>query len=194
MKQKFAQFISVIGHPLLTIPLFVLIVTFSKENSSTAILVSFLIIGCFFIPVTIMLFVKSRNGSYSNFDVSNRIQRKSLYVFSIPLLTAVTIVLYLTDQSLSICLSVFFALILLIVSMVVNFFVKSSLHVSLNVFLAALVYGVDSKIAVAILLFTLVLIWSRITLGRHTCKEVILGFILGFSLGLIMLHFQGYIF
>ncbi len=194
MKQKFAQFISVIGHPLLTLPLFVLIVMFSKENSSNATLVSFLIIGCFFIPVTIRLFVKSRNGSYSNFDVSNRVQRKSLYVFSIPLLAAVTLILYFTDQSRFICLSVFFALILLVVSMLVNFFVKCSLHVSLNVFLAALVYSVNSKIAVVILLFTLLLIWSRITLGRHTWKEVILGFILGFALGLMMLYFQGYIF
>jgi membrane-associated phospholipid phosphatase len=194
MKRKFAQFISVIGHPLLTIPLFVLTVMFSKENNSTAMLVSFLIIGCFFIPVTIRLFVKSRNGSYSNFDVSNRVQRKSLYAFSIPLLASVALILYITDQSRSICLSVLFALILLVVSMVVNFFVKCSLHVSLNVFLGALVYSVNSKIAVAILLFTLLLIWSRIALGRHTCKEVIFGFVLGFALGVMMLYFQGYIF
>ncbi|OJU54313.1 MAG: hypothetical protein BGN96_13370 [Bacteroidales bacterium 45-6] len=190
MKKKIAQLVSVVGHPLLTIPLFVLVVMFSREDKWTAMLVSFLVIGCFFIPVTIRLFIKSRNGSYSNFDVSDRIQRKSLYAFAIPLLAVVAAVLYFTDQSRAICLNVVFALILLVASMAVNFFVKCSLHVSLNVFLAALAYDVNVNLAVGILLFTVLLIWSRITLGRHTVKEVVLGFLLGTLVSIVMLYFE----
>lgn len=193
MKQKFAQLVSIIGHPLLTIPLFVLAVMFSKEDKCTATLVSFLIIGCFFIPVTIRLYIKSKNGSYSNFDVSDRIERKSLYTFAIPLLAVVFLALYFTDQPLSVCLSVLFAFILLVASMVVNFFLKCSLHVSLNVFLAALAYDVSIKLAAGILIFTVLLIWSRITLGRHSLKEVVFGFILGILVSVIMLYFQEFI-
>jgi membrane-associated phospholipid phosphatase len=190
---KVARFISVIGHPLLTIPVFVLIVMYRFESFETASKISLLIIGCFFIPLILWMFIKSRNGSYTNFDVSNRLQRRSLYVFAVPLLSAVTIILFVTGQSPNTCFSVLFALVLMIFSMVVNFFVKSSLHVSLNIFLAALVFDIDKRIAVAVLLFTGLLCWSRIKLGRHTLLEVVFGILVGTIVGLMMTLFQKYV-
>ena len=71
MKQRIAKLISVAGHPLLTIPLFVVFVMFSFENIGKAVFISFLIIGCIFIPLIVRLYLKSKNGSYTNFDVTN---------------------------------------------------------------------------------------------------------------------------
>jgi ABC-type Fe3+ transport system permease subunit len=76
MKKNIAHVVSVLGHPLLTIPLYVVLVMFGSEDFKRASLNTFLIIGCVFIPVTVWLYIKSRNGSYTNFDVSDRKQRK----------------------------------------------------------------------------------------------------------------------
>jgi membrane-associated phospholipid phosphatase len=191
--KKIATFISIVGHPLLTIPLFILIVLFGNEDSSRAAPISFLIIGCVFIPVTIRLYIKSRNGSYTNFDVSDKIQRRSLYLFVVPLLLIVTIILFATNQSRNLCLGVLFALLLLILSQAINYFVKSSLHVSLNIYLTALIFTVNFKAGVAALLFTALISWSRVKLGRHSVKEVLFGLLIGTIIGLILLKLEGYI-
>ena len=191
--KKIATYISTLGHPLLTIPLFILIVLFGNEDSSRAAPISFLIIGCVFIPVTIRLYIKSRNGSYTNFDVSDKIQRRSLYLFVVPLLLIVTIILFATNQSRNLCLGVLFALLLLILSQAINYFVKSSLHVSLNIYLSALIFTVNFKAGVAALLFTALISWSRVKLGRHSVKEVLFGLLIGTIIGLILVKLEGYI-
>lgn len=190
--KKVANFISIIGHPLLTIPIFILIVLFGTEGFSKAALNSSLIIGCIFVPLILWMFLKSRNGSYTNFDVSDRTQRKSLFRFAIPLLFIVTVVLFATHQSKNLCISVLFALVLLIVSQVINLFVKSSLHVSFNIYLAALIFTVNFKIGIIALLFTGLLMWSRVKLERHTIKEVLFGLVTGILISLLMLTFEGY--
>lgn len=149
---RFARFISVVGHPLLTIPLFAAIVMFKFNDLKTAAIVTFLIIGCVFVPMILIMYFKSRNGSYTNFDVSDKKQRRSLFFYAVPLLLVVTIILFKTEQTLNLCISVLFAQILLIISQVINYFVKSSMHVSFNIYLAALIFTFDYKIGIAVLL------------------------------------------
>ncbi len=186
MKQKVAKCISVIGHPLITIPLFVIITTFSQNDFKKAVFISSLIVGCVFLPLVLQLYRKSKNGTYTNFDVSDRKQRKSMYLFIVPLLLVVTAVLYLSGQSANLCLSVFCALVLIFISQLVNFYVKSSLHVSMNIYLSFLIMPMNTVIGIIVLLFTALIAWSRIVLGRHTFKEVWVGTILGLIIGLIM--------
>jgi hypothetical protein len=191
--RKIANIISIIGHPLLTIPIFILIVMFGFEGFSKAVLITGLLIGCVFIPLILWMYIKSTNGTYSNFDVSDKTQRKSLFLFAIPLLLIVTVILFATNQSKNLCISALFALILLVVSQITNFFVKSSLHVSLNIYLSSLIFTVNFKIGIVVLLFTGLIVWSRVKLGRHTIKEVLFGLLIGILVSLIMLLFEGYI-
>jgi len=191
--KKIANIISIIGHPLLTIPLFIMIVMFGFEVISKAALISFLLIGCVFIPLILLMHIKSKNGTYTNFDVSDKSQRKSFYLFAVPLLLIVTVILFVTDQSRNLCISVLFALILLTISQITNFFVKSSLHVSLNIYLSSLIFTVNYKIGIVALLFAGLISWSRVKLGRHTIKEVLFGLLIGILISLIMLKFEGYI-
>lgn len=189
MKHKIATVISTAGHPLITIPLYVIIVMFAFEEPKRAAFVSLLVVGGIFIPLSIRLFIKSRNGSYTNFDVSDRQQRKSLFVFILPLLFAVTFILYKTGQPKGIFLGVLFATILTVVSQVVNFFIKSSLHVSLSIFLSFLMMPLFFNLSVCMLVFTILIGWSRIVLGRHTRMEVFCGAGVGLVISLIMLFY-----
>jgi len=193
MKKNIAHVVSVLGHPLLTIPLYVALVMFGSEDFKRASLNTFLIIGCVFIPVTVWLYIKSRNGSYTNFDVSDRKQRKSVFVFIIPILSIVTYILYKSDQASHVWQSMLFGLILLFILQVVNFRIKSSMHVSLNIYLSFLIMTVNYPVGIIVLLLTAPIGWSRVALGRHSLKEVLSGTIIGLLVSLVMMHAEGYL-
>ena len=193
MKKKIAQLVSVAGHPLLTIPLYAAFVLFTFEDVKTAFFNSALIIGCIFIPLILRLYLKSRNGSYTNFDVSDRKQRKSMFFFIIPLLSIVTVIVFLTGQSRNLCLSLLFALVLVVISQLVNLYIKSSMHVSFNFYLSFLVMTLNYRIGIIVLLISVPIAWSRIVLGRHTLKEVVFGGAIGLTVGLCMIYAEGYL-
>jgi hypothetical protein len=193
MKLKIAKLISIIGHPLLTIPIFVAIVMFTYEDFKKASVISFLIIGCIFVPIILRMYIKSKNQSYTNFDVSDRLQRKSLFIFALPILIIITFILFKTKQSTNLCLSVLFATILIFISQIINLYLKSSLHVSLNIYLSFLVMTVNFKIGVILFLLTGIIGWSRIVLGSHSTKEVLYGGVLGLIISLIMVYTEGYL-
>ncbi len=193
MRQRLAKYVSTIGHPLISLPVFTIVVMFMKESTRKAFFISVLIIGGVILPMVVWIMIRTRKGKYSNFDVSERAQRKSLFVFVIPLLGFVTLILFLTEQSLNTCLSVLFALILSVVSQIMNFFIKSSLHVSLTIYLAALVLPMSIGFGSFILLFSFLIGWSRIELGRHTKKEVFAGAIIGVVISASMLFVEGFL-
>jgi membrane-associated phospholipid phosphatase len=190
---KIAKAISFIGHPLLTIPLFVAVMMFAFEDFEKALLNSTLIIGGIFLPLFLRIYVKSKNGTYTNFDVSDRIQRKTLYTFIIPLMIVVTAISFKTSPGSNFSISVLFATILIIISQIINLFIKSSLHVSLNIYLSALILMVDLRIGIAVFLFSGLIAWSRIVLGRHTLKEVAFGSCIGLIISAMMLYVEGYL-
>ena len=193
MKKKIAQLVSVAGHPLLTIPLYAAFVLFTFEDVKTASFNSAIIIGCIFIPLILRLYLKSRNGSYTNFDVSDRKQRKSIFFFIIPLLSVVTATVFITGQSRNLCLSLLFALVLVVISQLVNLFIKSSMHVSFHLYLSFLVMTLNYRVGVIVLLIGVPIAWSRMVLGRHTLKEVVFGGAIGLTVGLCMFYAEGYL-
>jgi len=193
MKKKIAQFISIAGHPLLTIPLFLVIITFTLEDFKKAFIISSLIIGGFFLPLILRLYLKSRNGSYTNFDVSDRKQRKSVFTFIVPILSVVTLFMYFTGQSTNLCLSLLFGLMLVIISQVVNLYIKSSMHVAFHLYLSFLILAMNTRIGIIALLITFPIAWSRIVLGRHTLKESLVGGGIGGMVGLFMFYTEVYL-
>lgn len=190
---KIAKAISFIGHPLLTIPLFVAVMMFVFEDFEKALLNSALIIGCIFLPLFLRMYIKSRNGTYTNFDVSDRIQRKTLFTFIIPLMIVVTVISFKTSATSNFSLSILFGTILVVISQIINLFIKSSLHVSLNIYLSALVMTADFRIGIAVFLFSGLIAWSRVALGRHSWKEVIFGYCIGLIISATMLYAEGFI-
>jgi membrane-associated phospholipid phosphatase len=187
MKTKIASYISVIGHPLLTISVFTILMCFTNEEFEKALLHSSLIVAGIFLPLTVKMYINSKNGTYTNFDVSDKTQRQSWYTFATLLLLAVTIILFVTDQPRTLRLSVLFSLILLATSQIMNHIVKSSLHVSLNVFLSFLLIPMSWMIGLLYLVFTVLIAWARLTLRRHTFKEIIAGYIIGLLIGISFL-------
>ena len=186
-----AKVISVMSHPLITIPLIILTVI-----QLNVIRVSFKSMGILLflsiIPTILWIFIKTKNGSYTNFSVSNQKQRTSLYVFVIVSLLATIFVMRLTEQVDYLYSGVFYGLLMLVISFLINYFIKSSLHVSLNSYIAISLYLISPVVSIAYLIFTCIVAWSRLTLKKHSLKEVLMGLSLGILFGIMFLKQVGF--
>ena len=185
MKTTIAKLISTIGHPFLTVPLFVIFLLFSIESTERAIYLSLLIIGGIFLPIGVRTIWGVRNGTYTNLDVSDQAQRQKWFIATTILLMVVTIIIWLTNQDRTLRLAVGCALILLLMAQVVNTRIKASMHLAFHAFLGFLILYFSWIGGMLFLLFAPLLAWSRIHLKRHIWKEVLVGMVLGTILGIV---------
>ncbi len=183
IKTRLAAVISVIGHPLLTLSVFTIVALFTQEEFNLAWKHAVLILAGFFLPVALKMYLNSRNGAYTNFDVSDKKQRQSWYVFAFFILLTVTILLFITDQPRALRMAVLLSLVLLTVSLLTNYFIKSSLHVSSTIFLSFLIMPMNFLIGLCLLTFTIPIAWSRLVLKNHTVSEIIAGSLIGLVVG-----------
>ena len=183
LKTTIATLISTLGHPFLTIPIFVVFLLFSIEPARQATYLSLLIVGGIFVPIGIRTLVGVRKGTYTNLDVSDQGQRQKWFITTTLLLAVVTVVIWLTGQDRVLRIAVTCALVLLVAAQVVNTRVKASMHLAFHIFLSFLILYFSEVAGVAFLLFAPLLAWSRIYLKRHVWKEVVVGGGLGTFVG-----------
>lgn len=186
MKIKIAQFLSILGHPLLLFPFLILIFNLNDTQNTFSHTLT-LIYGIFFLVLIAWVYIGKRRGKYTDLDVSNKKERKSLYIFAIPLMLLVLVFLFYTNQPNYICISFSLATLMLIVSFGINFLIKISMHVSINIYLALAIIHVNLKLGSVLIVFTLLVLWSRLVLKRHTPKEVVTGLIIGSLFGATLL-------
>nr|WP_314490610.1 phosphatase PAP2 family protein [uncultured Chryseobacterium sp.] len=138
------------------------------------------------LPVIIWMVWNVKTGRYTNMDVSNRIQRKSLYIF-----IAVCIISYLTFNYIKngfIDFVMLFILILLFALQFSNLYIKSSMHTAFNVFVASLFFAFDNTIGFVWLAIAVLVGITRVILKRHTVKEVFMGAGIAFLVSFIYLY------
>lgn len=124
-------------------------------------------------PIIVWIVMNVRKGNYTNMDVSNRKQRKSLYYFIIAALLVYLGYFYVRFSEVDYMM--FYLLILLILMHFSNFFIKSSMHTSLNVFVATLFYSENQVLGIAWLVLSAIIGLTRVILKRHTPAEVFSG-------------------
>lgn len=169
---------------LLTLSIFAIIALFTYEEFQRAFLHSIFIVAGIFLPLILKMYLGSKSGTYTNFDVSDKTQRQTWYLYALLVLLVITIILFATDQPRTLRLSVLFSLVLLATSQIMNYFIKSSLHVSFNIFLSLLIMPMNLIAGIFFLLFTIIIGWARLTLKRHTLKEIIAGAVIGLTIGI----------
>lgn len=192
IKTNIAKYISIIGHPFLTIPVFLLIILFAREDVTNPGTLATMIIGGIFIPISVITYFGVKRGKYTNLDVSDQAQRQRWFMLSTVLVGAVTAMLWITQQDKLVCLAMTVSLFLMITSQVVNTVLKASMHVAYHAYLSFVIYFFNHWIGILFLLFLTVLAWSRLHLKRHTKPEVLFGLLLGVSFGAIFLIWSHY--
>ncbi len=181
--QKTAKFISVIGHPLLFGNAYVIFMSFQNLERKMALMVSFLVIMLVAVPIIWNNYRKMKSGEYTNFDISDRMQRKGFYPFAISLFVVLLLVFWILDfpgevlhQTL-----VFFAMVLTMAF--VNLKIKASMHAGIAFYIGVNIFVFGFLPGIVTLGFALAVAWSRWQMKRHSMKELVIGAIIGFSFG-----------
>ncbi|MDR4954395.1 phosphatase PAP2 family protein [Chryseobacterium sp. ES2] len=183
---KISKVISDFFNPLVSLIIFFIYMSIREYSLKDSILYFLPVLLMIIIPVVIWLVWNVKTGRYTNMDVSNRVQRKTLYIF-----IAVCVIAYLLFNYIRngyIDLVMLFILVLLFALQISNLFIKSSMHTAFNVFVAALFFSLDCKMGLAWLGIAILVGITRIILKRHTVKEVFMGAGIAFLVSFIYLY------
>lgn len=167
---------------MIMIPVLIQLILYRKNSSEEYLLISVVSISLSLIAIAWILY-KKKIGHYSDFSVSDRKQRYSLYYFSIPAVLGTALISYLLNLPIFFTISLFTGGILLMISYLSNFVIKSSLHTSLNVYLSLVVFTLDLPLGLLIFFLTILISISRVILKKHTIPEIISGFFIGILCG-----------
>lgn len=140
------------------------------------------------VPISGFMYWKVRKKQYTDLDVSDRQQRKSLYFFISACISLYLVFFYYKNKEIDFVL--FFLLFLLILMQISNYFIKSSMHTALNIFVATLLFVVDPIIGCVWFFIAVLTGLSRIILRRHTYKEVLSGALIAGVTSFIYLYTQ----
>ncbi|MCH7408223.1 phosphatase PAP2 family protein [Belliella sp. DSM 111904] len=187
--RKIAFLVSIIGHPLLLGTLYVILISIRELDPKIAIVISATVICLITAPITIHNWIKSKKGQYSNFDVSDKEQRKGFYPFSIMLFVICFGTFYFLELPKVVLVTTFFFTLMLFIMALVNESLKASLHMAIAMFILAKILSISWLYGGSLLAFVFLIGWSRWYLGRHSQEELLVGAIVGCLCGWLSLFF-----
>jgi|GEM_PF-169916 len=180
---KLARWISVIGHPFLLMPLLTGIIAYHVLPPQQALRAELVALGVVIIPAGIYTIVRVRKGTWTDLDVSHQTERNQFYAILLPLLIALAAITWIARVPRSIPLGVLAIIALVGSAYFINNWTKISLHTGFAVFVALTLFLIQPMLAIVAVVLAMLVAWSRVVLGRHTKREVILGGILGCVVG-----------
>ncbi len=183
MQTTFARWISVIGHPFLLMPLLTAVVAYHVLPPRQALIAELIALGVVIVPAGAYTIFRVRRGTWGNMDVSDQHERSQFYGILLPLLLTIAIIAWIAEVPFSIPLGAFAILVLVGAASIINKWIKISLHTGFGVFVALAMFLIDPKAGAVVLILALLVAWSRVILGRHTIREVLLGGALGCIVG-----------
>lgn len=185
---KWSKFLSQIFNPLFSLIVF-FVYKESKNGSFVQSALKFLWLFIFLIlPVLIWIFSRVKSGKYTDSDVSDREQRKSLYLFISAALSVYILFNYFVNKTWDLVL--IYVLVLILLMQISNLLIKSSMHTALNIFVAALFFSENFVWGIVWLLISILVGITRILLKRHTLQEVLSGGIIAVFVSAFYLYFN----
>ncbi|UKB85915.1 phosphatase PAP2 family protein [Chryseobacterium sp. MEBOG06] len=183
---KISKVISDFFNPLVSLVIFFIYMSIREYTFQESLLYFVPVLLIIIAPIIIWLVWNVKTGRYTNMDVSNRVQRKTLYIFIAACVIGYLIFNYIKNGYVD--LVMLFVLILLFALQISNLFIKSSMHTAFNVFVAALFFTLDQKMGILWLGVAVLVGVTRIILKRHTVKEVFMGAGIAFVVSFIYLY------
>lgn len=183
---KISRIISDFFNPLVSLIIFFVYMSVHEYSLNQALKHFLPILLMVIIPVIAWITYNVKTGKYTNMDVSNRVQRKTLYIFIGICVAAYLFYSYLKYGRFDFVM--LFILVLLLALQVSNYFIKSSMHTAFNIFVAALFFNIDTSMGIAWLFVAALVGLTRIILKRHTPKEVVLGALIAFLVSFLYLY------
>ncbi|MDN3688144.1 hypothetical protein [Cyclobacterium jeungdonense] len=187
MRYRLALYISRIAHPINLLVAFVIYTLFSilEPAKATWTVVGILLLGI--LPLIIWNRYHTQKGRYSNFDVSIRRQRYSLYPWILFLGGLVILFLWVNELPNEVLTGGLILIQLLLLSFLLNFRIKVSLHLAIAGYVALAISPISFGLGVLLFVTLPLIAWSRWQLGRHRSAELVWGASLGLICGVQLL-------
>lgn len=177
-----ALFISDLFHPVIFFLIMPYLVVY-RQTTDSAYALKWMLFSSVFIVLGILLLIVGRlRGTFSDGDITKREERFRFYFFmAILAFLYLFVTIYFKGFFFSVSVIAIGVLLAIVTFWIVNYYIKSSIHIGVAtafVSTVAIMYGSIGFYMAAIVLP--LLIWSRLSLKKHTPYEIIAGAGLGF--------------
>lgn len=187
MTNALARTLSIVGHPMLVLPVAVLVLLRTGGNGGGGGDILWLGLGFGLFAAMVMGYSwrQVRRGRWGHVDASAKHERGSLNRFLLIALAAAalpaTVLVPQNDLALGLSLSAG----LIAIAILTARWCKLSLHMAFAVFAAALLSRLGWEYGVAGAIFVAAIAWSRLALRRHTLGDLLAGMAAGGLAGMM---------
>ena len=179
-----ARTVSILGHPLLMLPLSVLALSAAKDGGGRNTGMIAAGFGVFAAVVMTYSWWQVRRGRWSHIDASARGERRSLNRFLLIALACAAVLAWSGGMH-ELALGMVLSALLIGLAMASSRWCKLSLHLAFAMYAAVLLSLIDWRIAIGGFMFAALLAWSRLALQRHTPRDLVAGAAAGVFSGVL---------
>jgi hypothetical protein len=183
-----ARWISIIFHPFVMVGVMVGTAAAARQGPEGALRAVAVVVLFTVVPLAVLMWRQVWLGRWENADASNRTERPILYLVGGAALLALLAHLLLAGPQSFMIRGVVATLGMVAACALATRWVKVSLHMAFATLAATALALMRSPIGYALLLALPPLVWSRLTLQRHTALELALGTIIGAGAG-VAIHY-----
>jgi len=183
-----AVLLSILGNPLVLLPLTVLLVSMRTVSPARALAFAVALASLGVAPLALLIRHKVRTGRWSDHDVSDQSHRGEFYPIAMFITAGTGVGLWLLGAPGIVVRGIFVTLLLLILARTLSRWSKISLHTSIGAFCAVTLVTVNIWVAGGALILATAVGWARMWLERHTLWQVLGGAALGAAGGLVVLR------
>lgn len=181
-----ANFLSLLGHPLVLLPLTIALTLIGNVSPSRLLTIVAIFTASTVVPMLFIIRRKVAAGTWTDMDVSDHGQRGHLYTVALAI-TAVSIaVFWLLDLPRGIIAGAVISLILLLAGMAINRYSKISMHAMFGSYCVVILSASNPMFGLGAFALVAAMSWSRVVLGRHSLAQVIMGNLLGAAAGILL--------
>ena len=181
-----ARWLSISFHPFVMVGVMVGTAAAARQTAGEALRTVAIVALFTIVPLMILMAGQVRRGAWTSVDASNRAERPLLYlVGGVALGALLTYELVLRPQSFMVR-GTMATLAMLAACALATRWIKVSLHMAFASLAATSLALARSPVGYALLMVLPALVWSRLTLERHTLLEVAFGTLIGAAAGAAM--------
>lgn len=171
MKLALARSISILGHPLLLLPLALLLPAIAGGMPGAAATAAGFVVAAALIMG--WSWRRVRSGRWAHVDASATEERRSLHLMVLPVLVLAALLTMRDAPVVSAHLAP--AALIVVVAMLATSWCKLSLHAAFAVFCGLILLRWSPWAGAVVLAFAILVLWSRLALGRHRPRDLLAG-------------------
>jgi membrane-associated phospholipid phosphatase len=183
-----ARWISIMLHPFVMVGVMVGTAAAARQGPEGAVRAVALTALFTIVPIAILMWRQVRRGRWQNADASHRAERPMLYIVGGSALAALLAYVMLVRSQSFMVRGVVATLGMMSLCALATRWIKVSLHMAFATLAATTLALMRTPSGYVLLLLLPLLMWSRLTLDRHSPPEVALGTLIGACAG-ASIHF-----